>query len=349
MKHQILLSVVMVVQGWSAQADEIVHDVARQIDPLVSDYEIILVDNGSTEGSAAHYRSITQAEGQPNVQVFRLLGEVQQEVAAWAGVENSLGDYVLVFDPFHESLEPLPEALEAIAKGREIVLLVNTAPHRENVTRRVLRRGYGRLFRALGGIDLPVEASQFRLMSKRVVSFLLQQPRPAARYRTSPAVAGFATAVIRYAAPRQRGARNSLGRQMRHALSLLVSNTTALLRVTSTLGLLGAVLNMLYSVYVVMIALTRPHVAAGWTTLSLQQSGMFFLYSLIIFVLTEYAIDHLRNARTGTAYFLIDEMTSAVLTRRERLNVETQGRVIPPSGPTTFGIAPTDSAASGRG
>lgn len=333
MPHQVLLSVVIVVQGWSDRINEVVSDVARHVASLVSDYEIILIDNGSSGDSVAHYRAMTRADGQPNVQVYRLLNEVQQEVAAWAGVENSLGDYVLVYDPFHENLEPLPQALEAVSQGCEVVLLVNTASHRESAPRRVLRRGYGRLFRMLGGIDLPVEASQFRLMSKRVVSYLLQQPRPAARYRTSPAVAGFATAVIRYVAPRRPAGRVGFGRQARHALGLLVSNTTALLRITSSLGLAGAVLNMLYSIYVVVIALTRPNVAAGWTTLSLQQSGMFFLFSLIIFVLTEYAIDHLRNSRTGTAYFLIDEMTSAVLTRRERLNVETQGQVIPPAAP----------------
>lgn len=333
MKHQILLSIVMVVQGWSRHADEIVAEVSRQVEGLVADYEVVLVDNGSGEDSAASYRAITRAEGQPNVQVYRLLNEVQQEVAAWAGVENSLGDYVLVYDPFHESLEPLPEALDAVAHGREIVLLVNTASHPESASRRLLRRGYGRLFRMLGGIDLPVEASQFRLMSKRVISYLLQQPRPAARYRTSPAVAGFGTQVIRYIAPRRPEVHGSFARQVRHALGLLVSNTTALLRITSSLGLLGAVLNMLYSIYVLVISLTRSDVAAGWTTMSLQQSGMFFLFSLIVFVLTEYAIDHLRNSRTGTAYFLIDEMSSAVLTRRERLNVETQGRVIPAAVP----------------
>jgi len=332
----------MVVQGWSDRAEEIVADAARQVDGLVSDYEIVLVDNASGEDSADRYRAITRAEGLPNVQIYRLLNEVQQEIAAWAGVENSLGDYVLVYDPFHESLEPLADALNAIAQGREIVLLVNTASHSEVAPRRLMRRGYGRLFRMLSGIDLPVQASQFRLMSKRVVSYLLQQPRPAARYRTSPAVAGFATQVIRYHAPRRAGARHSFGRQARHALSLLVSNTTALLRITSGLGLFGAVLNMLYSIYVVVISLTRSNVAAGWTTLSLQQSGMFFLFSLIVFVLTEYAIDHLRNSRTGTAYFLIDEMSSAVLTRRERLNVETQGRIIPADA-----LAAVDTAARG--
>jgi polyisoprenyl-phosphate glycosyltransferase len=340
MTHQVLLSVVMVVQGWSDRIDEVVADVARHVQTLVSDYEVILVDNGSSGDSVKHYRAMTQANGQPNVQVYRLLNEVQQEVAAWAGVENSLGDHVLVYDPFHEGLDPLPQALDAVARGCEVVLLVNSAPHLESGSRRMLRRGYGRLFKMLGGVDLPVEASQFRLISKRVVSYLLQQPRPAARYRTSPAVAGFSTAVIHYVAPRRATARVGLRRQARRALGLLVSNTTALLRITSTLGLAGAVLNMAYSIYVLVIALTRSNVAAGWTTLSLQQSGMFFLFSLIIFVLTEYAIDHLRNARTGSAYFLIDEMTSAVLTRRERLNVETQGRVIPRETPD--GVTLTD-------
>lgn len=327
-KTPILLSVVMVVDGWSERAAEVAAAVARDVDSLVSDYEIILVDNGSSAASIADYRAMTQSAGLPNVQVYRLLHPVQPETAAWAGVENSLGDFVLVYDPFHESLEHLQTALDAATAGRDVVLFVNDMPHRESVARRGLRRLFGATFRALGGVNLPVEASQFRLISKRVVSYLLQQPRPAARYRAMPATAGFSTEIIRYRAPREVVRHVSLRSQARRALNLLVSNTTALLRITSTLGLAGAMLNVLYSIYVIVVAFTRPHVAAGWTTLSLQQSGMFFLLSLIIFVLTEYAIDHLRSSRSGTPYFLVDEMTSAVLTRRQRLNVETQGRTI---------------------
>ena len=64
--------------------------------------------------------------------------------------------------------------------------------------------------------------------------------------------------------------------------------------------------------------------AKGWTTLSLQQSGMFFLISLVLFVLTEYLIQTIQLSTQGPAYFVVRESTSALLTHRHRLNVESQ-------------------------
>jgi hypothetical protein len=112
---------------------------------------------------------------------------------------------------------------------------------------------------------------------------------------------------------------------MRRAVRLLLSNSTAPARIASLLSLTGAGLNVLYSIYVVVLAITRSDLQPGWVTLSLQQSGMFFLFSLLTFVLTEYLIDNIRDGRSSASYFVIDEFTSAVLTRRKRLNVETQG------------------------
>ena len=72
----------------------------------------------------------------------------------------------------------------------------------------------------------------------------------------------------------------------------------------------------------VLIALLKPDVAPGWVTLSLQQSGMFFLLSAILFVLTEYMIHTMRWNMRGAEYFIDSERTSSVLSRRHKLNVE---------------------------
>ena len=101
-----------------------------------------------------------------------------------------------------------------------------------------------------------------------------------------------------------------------------MSNSTAPLRIVSAVALTGALLNLFYSVYVVVVAFTKSNVQPGWTTLSLQQSGMFFLISIVMFLLTEYLAYMIRWAQSG-AYFLASEATSAVLTRRQKLNVET--------------------------
>jgi hypothetical protein len=96
------------------------------------------------------------------------------------------------------------------------------------------------------------------------------------------------------------------------------------LRIVSILALTGAVLNLLYSVYVVVIAVASGRVQPGWTTLSLQQSGMFFLLSVVVFVLSEYLAHALRWSLEGPPYFIASELTSAILTRRQKLNVDSR-------------------------
>lgn len=319
-----LLSIVLVVDRWADRAAEIVESVAAVIEPLVADYEIILVDNGSDEAAHPFYTALTADDGAPNVQVYRLLQRVDYEVAAWAGIENSLGDMTLVYDPFNEDLSPLADAIgEMTRHKRDIVLLSNTVPVSEGWVRATVRGLYSAVFRKVGGIDLEVEAAQYRLMSRRVTGWLLNQPRPAVRYRLSPATAGFSVGFRRYSAPRSAAPSVSFLDDVRRGFRLLFANSVTPVRIASLVALSGAALNILYSLYVVALAILGSRLQPGWVTLSLQQSGMFFLFSVFAFVIAEYLIQSIRDARNGPSYFVVGEHSSAALTKRARLNVET--------------------------
>jgi hypothetical protein len=78
-------------------------------------------------------------------------------------------------------------------------------------------------------------------------------------------------------------------------------------------GMIGALLNLLYALYVLGIYLVKPDVIAGWTTLSLQQSGMFFFICLILAVLSEYVGTILGEVRSRPLYFIAHEANSSVL------------------------------------
>jgi hypothetical protein len=121
----------------------------------------------------------------------------------------------------------------------------------------------------------------------------------------------------------------------------LVSTTRGPMRVVTALSLFGAASNALYSIYVVGIAIFKKDVAAGWVTLSLQQSGMFLLLSLVLLVMGEYMLHLARRSIEGPAYHVAQEFTSAVMTRREKLNVEdaqasrpSKSAPLPPMSPT---------------
>jgi len=113
-----------------------------------------------------------------------------------------------------------------------------------------------------------------------------------------------------------------IGESFDRGMRMLVSTTRGPMRLVTTLSLFGAVSNVVYSAYVIAIAFFKADVAPGWVTLSLQQSGMFFLISLVLLVLGEYILHMASLSNEGPAYHVAQEFTSARMTRREKLNVE---------------------------
>lgn len=113
------------------------------------------------------------------------------------------------------------------------------------------------------------------------------------------------------------------------------------MRLVTLLSLFGATANLLYSVYVLGVAFINPNVAPGWVSLSLQQSGMFFLISLVLLVLGEYILQMASLSNEGPLYHVSQEFTSARMTRREKLNIEvgaTERTAFAAGQPLTFRV-----------
>lgn len=141
-------------------------------------------------------------------------------------------------------------------------------------------------------------------------------------YRHLPATGGFARVNMTYSAKPLAKNTKKLGESIDRGMRLLVSTTQMPMRLVTSLSLFGAAANLLYSVYVVAIGLFKTDVAPGWVSMSLQQSGMFFLISLVLLVLGEYILHMTSLTNEGPLYHVGQEFTSARMTRREKLNIE---------------------------
>lgn len=318
----IFLSVVVVVRNQSAALESIVRAVLATVDPIVSDYEIVVVDNASDDESVAVLKGITAEDGQPNVQVYALSKEVDADTASWIGMESALGDFVAVVDPSLDDLGMLPRMLDHAVRGADVVFCENELKPPQSVPYRVAYSLFNRLYKWAGGIHLAKEAPQYRALSRRLVNFIMQHPHPAVTYRHLPARGGFARVHLTYRTAPRSPRRKRLADSMEIGMRLLVSTTRAPMRLVTALSLFGAFANLVYSAYVVAVAFLKADVAPGWVSLSLQQSGMFFLISLVLLVLGEYIVQMARLSNEGPGYHIGQEFTSARMTRRERLNVE---------------------------
>ncbi|MCI1009772.1 glycosyltransferase [Pseudomonas oryzihabitans] len=320
--YPVLLSVVFVVRNQATELQSVLERAATVIGPLVSDYELIIVDNASSDDSVARLKQLTSIDGLPNLQVYALTKEVDSDTAAWVGLENALGDFAVVIDPETDDIAFLPDMLQQAAGGIDVVFANNQQKVRQTLLYSLCSRGFNSLYKQFNGVDLAKDAPQYRMLSKKVINYILRHPAPALTYRHLPATAGFSRINLEYSMPPRSTKPKRLSGSFDRGARLLVSSTRKPMRMVSFLSIVGALSNLLYSIYVIAIGLFKDDVAPGWVTISLQQSGMFFLISLVLLVLGEYVLQLTHRVNEGPLYHVAQEFTSAVMTRRDKLNVE---------------------------
>ncbi|MBV7429773.1 MULTISPECIES: glycosyltransferase [unclassified Acidovorax] len=331
----IFLSVVYVVRNHEQHLEGILLSTTAQLSSLVSDYEIIVIDKASDDQSLVVLKKLTSQSGLPNLQVYALIKEVDNDTAAWVGLENALGDFIAIIDPLKDDISFLPEMLDKAVNGADVVFASNAKKAKQGILYELAYAAFNRFYKIFNGIHLEKEAPQYRLLSRRVVNFIHQHPQPAITYRHLPATGGFTRANMEYSSEPHTPQVKRVGESINRGIRLLVSTTRAPMRLVTFLSLFGAIANLIYSIYVVAIGIFKTNVAPGWVSLSLQQSGMFFLISLVLLVLGEYILHMASLSNEGPLYHVGQEFTSAHMTRREKLNIEEAASPQAPSPRTT--------------
>lgn len=316
------LSVVYVVKNQAADLEEIVRHAIGSLDAMVNDYELIIVDNGSDDDSISILRNLALIEQIPNLQVYALTKEVGTDIASWAGLENALGDFVAVVDPLADDISYLSVMLDKASSGADVVFAKNLITVKSAQTYRFASYMFNRLYKMFNGVDLAKDAPQFRVLSKRVINFILQHPQPAIMYRHLPATGGFVRVNLTYSGNEHTQNHKRLWESVDRGVRLLVSTTQAPMRLVTLISMFGAISNLLYSFYVVAVGMLKEDVAPGWLSLSLQQSGMFFLISIVLFVLGEYILHMAGLSNEGPMYHVGQEFTSTRIGHQNKLNIE---------------------------
>jgi dolichol-phosphate mannosyltransferase len=271
-------------------------------------YEIVLVNDGSRDGSWPAMQKL--ADTDPHVVGVNLSRNHGHQLALTAGLDLCRGETILIIDAdLQDPPELLSPMLEAMREqDADVVYGVRRSRSGETAFKRATAHGFYRLLSRATEIDIPLDAGDFRLMSRRALDALLAMPEQSRFIRGMVAWIGFRQVPFAYDREvRFAGTtKYPLSKMLRFALDALTGFSSAPLKLASHAGLLLSLGSLLILAYIAYAFIAGRSIQ-GWTSLMLVVVVLGAVQMFVLALMGEY-IGRLYNEVKGRPLYIVQEV-----------------------------------------
>ena len=285
-------------------------DAAADAGPLepLGDYELICVDDGSKDATAALLRAARV--DWPQLRIIRLRANAGHQGALTAGLAAAAGDYVVTIDAdLQDPPELIGEMLErAVTDNVDVVYAVRSDRQSDSAFKRGAAGLYYWLARRFAGPQVPAHAGDFRLMSRAAVDALHSLPERHRVYRLLIPWLGFPSATVTYTrSARAAGTtKYPVSKMFRLATDSITSFTAAPLRLATWLGAGGFAVCLLLGIGAIVAALFGKTVP-GWASLTVAMLFLGAVQLLCLGLLGEYVGRLYAETQRRPLYFVAED------------------------------------------
>ena len=257
--------------------EEVLPELHERLKAALADvdggYEVVYVDDGSTDGSAEI--AAAWARSEDNVTLVQLSRNFGMEIAMSAGLDHVRGAYtVLMHADLQDPPELIPDMLRSAAEEQADVVFARRIGRDESRSKRLLATGFYAMMRSLARVPYQGQAGDFRLMSRRVTDTLRTMPERRRFLRGMVAWVGFKQVPIEYRrAGRTAGGGASYPALFRLSLEALTSFSDVPLSIATYVGAISATVSGVAGFIVLVLTLTGTLTAS--TTLWILVAVLF--------------------------------------------------------------------------
>jgi polyisoprenyl-phosphate glycosyltransferase len=303
-----VLSVVVPAYNEEAVLTTFHHRLAAVLDGMGQPAEVLYVNDGSDDRTLAVANSLHASD--PRVAVLDLSRNFGKEIALSAGLHHARGEAIVVIDA---DLQDPPELLIGMMRTlreqqADVVYGVRKSRAGDTAFKRVTAHGFYRLLSRATEVNIPLDAGDFRLMSRRALDALLAMPEQARFIRGMVAWIGFKQVPFAYDRDQRFAGETKypLRKMLRFAFDALTGFSSAPLKLASHAGLwlsFGSVLLVLYIAY----AWLAGQSIQGWTSLMLVVVILGAIQMFVLALMGEY-IGRLYNEAKRRPLYIVQEV-----------------------------------------
>src|SRR5581483_9599379 len=253
-------------------------ELTRVLSQSVRDYQIVYVNDGSTDGTYDLLREKHRFDAR--VKVIDLSRNFGHQIAVSAGLEHADGDAVAIIDAdLQDPPEVLVEMLRLWEQGYEVVFGVRKTRSGESWFKLKSAEWFYRILNFFSDTDIPRDTGDFRLLDRKAVDALLRMRERDRLLRGLSSWIGFHTYGLEY----ERSARHAgatkypLNKMIRLALDGILSFSVVPLHIVSLMGIVTAGISAIGISYALVLRLFTRIWVPGWTLLFI---GMLFIGGL---------------------------------------------------------------------
>lgn len=246
-------------------------------------YELIFVNDGSTDTTAAIIREFIAKD--KNVKLIDLSRNFGHQIAISAGMDSASGDAIVIIDAdLQDPPEVILQMIEKWKEGYEVVYGKRIKRKGESFFKNITAKLYYRLLKQMTSVDIPVDTGDFRLIDKKVREVFLTLTEKNRYVRGLISWAGFKQTAVEYVRDERFAGTTKypLKKMIKFALDGITSFSNKPLKLAIYTGMALSALSFIYLLVVVIQKLFTDTTIIGWA--SIIAVNLFFNGIILMFL-----------------------------------------------------------------
>jgi polyisoprenyl-phosphate glycosyltransferase len=286
---------------------EFVKRVTAVLDRVGGTAEIVLVDDGSRDGT---WKAMEEAAARdPRVVGVRLMRNHGHQLALTAGLSVCRGRRILIIDAdLQDPPELLPDMMARMDEGADVVYGQRRLREGESLFKRATAAAFYRIIGRMTDVEIPSDTGDFRLMTRRVLDILLAMPERHRFIRGMVAWIGGRQVALQYDRKARAAGETKypLTKMVRFAIDAITAFSVVPLMASMTIGWIMAIVGFTFFVYSI-VGFLLDYNLPGWTSLMAAIGLLGGMQFLMLGIIGAY-LGRLYDQNKGRPLFMIRDI-----------------------------------------